>query len=101
PPSLIDDETPETVALESLCEPEAFRMGIAVLDPRSFVVAGAFHHQRIALPVSYRVTHPGRIRIFRQLAPIHKDLAVLEVFGKNQHQTRRLHDLYHRAARGN
>src|SRR5258708_15947440 len=49
------------------------------VEPTSIIKPARFDHQRIALPFADRVSHPGRLGIFGQSAPIGIDLAGMRV----------------------
>src|SRR5262245_55932569 len=46
------------------------------IEPTPVIESSGLNHQRVILPVANRVSEPGRVRVFRQLAPIHVDLPV-------------------------
>src|SRR5262244_1965607 len=54
-------------------------MRIAADQPCPVVVSVALHHQRVSVPVAYRISHPGRVGIRLQGAAVHVDLAVSEI----------------------
>ena len=49
--------------------------GAGIVEPSLVVKARSFHHERIAFPLSDRVSHPGRLRIFGKRAAIGEHLA--------------------------
>ncbi len=52
----------EVAAQEALRHMESLAMRVpAGVDPGSVVEAGAFHHQRVTVPMSDRISQPGWI----------------------------------------
>src|SRR6516225_578203 len=73
----------------------AQRLGVRmarVIEPRPIVIPGGGDHERIALPMAYRVAHEIGIGIGGQVATIEEDLPVREVFTENHDQGRSLND---------
>ena len=63
------------------------------------VITRGSDYQRVSLPVSNRVAHPGRIGIFRQRAAVGKNLAKNGViFVKDDDEIRRLNDFHREGA---
>ena len=85
----------DVYAAEALGHAQSVGVGVAgKIQPGFIVVSRCFHHQRVAFPVSDRVTHEGRVRILRQNTAIGKDLPVnRRVLIQNHHHARRLDQL--------
>src|SRR3977135_678911 len=49
-------------------------------QPCPAVVSVALPHQRVSVPVAYRISHPARVGIGLQGAAVHVDHAVSEIF---------------------
>ena len=70
-----------------------------VVEPGAVIESGALDHQRVAVPVAYRIAHPVGIRVARERAPVEEDLAVGEIVGEHHNQRRGLND-FARASTG-
>src|SRR5579862_1254357 len=57
-------------------------------EPTSVVETDAVNHQRVSLPASNRVTHPGRVWILRMPAPVQKNLPVSDHISEQLKQQR-------------
>ena len=88
----------EISACESFCHPQLLAVWVTgEIEPRFVVEACAFDHERIAVPVSDRVAHPRRIRVFGKRAAVHEYLSI-ENAGLVQHDDYAscLNNLHHR-----
>src|SRR5262249_49819971 len=74
-------------------------MGIATKEPSPIVITVALHHQRISLPVAYRISHPDRVGIGLQRAAIRVDHAVSEIIVQYHYQRGTLDEPFHAATR--
>src|SRR5215472_4292520 len=54
-------------------------MRIAAHEPRSVVVSKTLHHQRVALPVAHRISHPARVGIGLQGPPVRVNLTESQI----------------------
>ena len=64
-----------------------------IIEPGALGEAATFDDQGVAVPASHRASHPTRIRILGQLAAVHVNLTIREVFEKDHDDRARLDEL--------
>src|SRR5262245_28383740 len=63
------------------------------VEPCPIVVAGGFDDQRVALPSTDRISHPGRVGILRQRTSVEKHLTRRRTFVHDDEHVFRLNEL--------